>query len=267
MHIVVCVKQVPDPEIAASQFRVDEAARKVVPLPGTAWVMSPFDEQALEAALRLRDAGTEARITVMTLGAEGARAALKHGLAMGADDAALIAEAGLDGGNGHTTARVLAAAIRRLGDCDLVLTGRQAADWDAGIVGCGIAEILGLPLVTFARSLSVRDGVARVERVVENGYDVVEVPLPAVVTVSNELGKARTPSLRETMRAARKPVAAWTLAAVDVDAGTIAADRSRRRLERLFIPADDVPCELIAGDTPQAQAANLVRRLREAKVL
>ena len=267
MHIVVCVKQIPNPEIAASQFRVDEQAMKVVPLPGTAWVMSPFDEQALEAALRLRDNGMTARITVMTLGPESARAALKHGLAMGADDAVLIVDAGLDSGNGYTTVHVLTAAIRKLGDCDLILTGRQAADWDSGVVGCGIAEMLMLPVITFARSVEAKDGVVRVERVVENGFDVIEAPLPVVVTVSNELGKARTPTLRETMRASRKPVTAWAAADFGIDAAQLAHDRARRALQRLFIPVDDNRCEFIAGDTPQAQAANLVQRMREAKAL
>jgi electron transfer flavoprotein beta subunit len=267
MHIVVCVKQIPNPEIAASQFRVDEQVRRVVPLPGTAMVMSPFDEQALEAALRLRDNGLAARITVMTLGPEGARSTLKHGLAMGADDAVLIADAGLDGGNGYTTARVLTAAIGKLGKPDLILSGRQAADWDAGVVGCGIAEMLELPAITFARSIEAKDGVLRVERVVENGFDVVEAPLPALVTVSNELGKARTPSLRETMRASRKPLTAWTAAEIGIDTAQLAHDRTRRVLDRLFIPVEDARCEFIAGDTPQAQAANLVQRMREEKVL
>lgn len=267
MHIVVCVKQIPNPEIAASQFRVDEAARKVVPLPGTALVMSPFDEQALEAALRIRDAGLVVRITALTLGPDSARAMLKHGLAMGADDAVLISDAGTDGGNSYTTARVLAAAIRRFADCDLVLAGRQAADWDAGVVGSGVAELLGQPLVTCARSIEVAEGRLTVERVVENGCDTIEAPLPAVITVSNELGSARKPSLRETMRASRKPLLPWTLADLGVDAAQLARDASRRALERLFIPVHDRQCEFIAGDTAAQQAAQLIERLTEAKVL
>jgi len=156
---------------------------------------------------------------------------------------------------------------RKLGEPDLILAGRQAADWDAGVVGCGIAEMLDLPVITFARSVEVKDGIVRVERVVENGFDVVEAPLPAVVTVSNELGKPRTPSLRETMRASRKPVTAWAAADIGIDAAQLAQDRARRTLERLFIPIEDARCEFIAGDTPQAQAANLVQRMRETKVL
>jgi electron transfer flavoprotein beta subunit len=266
MHIVVCAKQVPDPEAAFSMFKVDEQAKKVIPAPGLRMVMSPFDEQALEAALRVREAA-DARITVMTLGAESARAVIKHGLAMGADDGVLLADPAFENGDAYTTARVLAAAVGKLGDCDLVLTGRQAADWDAGIVGCGIAELLQLPVITFARSVGVSNGSVRVERVVEDGFDVVEAPLPAVVTVSNELGAARSPSLRETMRAARKPVVTWAAADLGRVPGDVGSEGARRVLERLFMPEGRGACELVEGATPEEQGAKLARRLLEAKLL
>jgi electron transfer flavoprotein beta subunit len=267
MHIVVCAKQVPDPEAAFSMFRVDEQAKNVIPAPGLRMVMSPFDAQALEAALRVREAAGEARITVMSLGTESARAALKHGLAMGADDGILLADAAFEDGDAYTTARVLAAAIGKLGDCDLVLTGRQAADWDAGIVGCGIAELLRMPVVTFAREVKVGNGAVRVERVVENGCDVIEAPLPAVVTVSNELGAARAPSLRETMRAARKPVLAWSAANLGLPHGEIGAKGARRVLERLFEPVKKGTCEMVAGATPEEKGQKLAQCLLEAQLL
>lgn len=267
MHIVVCVKQVPNPEAAFSMFKVDEQAKKVIPASGLQMVMSPFDEQALEAALRIRDAGSDTRITVMTLGAESVRAVLKHGLAMGADDGVLLGDAAFQDGDAYSTARVLSAAIGKLGDCDLVLTGRQAADWDAGIVGCGIAELLHLPVITFARDLKVSDDVVRVERVVENGFDVVEAPLPAVVTVSNELGAARTPSLRETMRAARKPIAIWSAADLGLESNEVGAAGARRVLDRLFVPPKKGACELVDGATPEEQGSNLAQRLLQAKLL
>src|SRR5687768_16248539 len=165
MHIVVCVKQVPNPEAAFSMLKVDEQARKVVPAAGLQLVMSPFDEQALEAAVRVRDAGAEVKITALCVGPESARNTLKHALAMGADEAILVRDDDAADAASETTAHVIACAIRRLPAADLVLTGRQAADWDAGIVGCGIAELLGMPVVTFARKVEVSAGAVRVERV------------------------------------------------------------------------------------------------------
>jgi electron transfer flavoprotein beta subunit len=267
MHIVVCVKQVPDPEAPFSMFRVDEQARRVIPAAGLPLVMSPFDEQALEAALRLRDTGTECRITVLTLGPEAARNALKQGLAMGADDGVLLADAALQEGDAAATACALAAAVRKLGPCELVLTGRQAADWDAGVVGCGVAELLDRPVITFARDVKLSGGRARVERVVENGYDVVEAPLPVVVTVSNELGAARKPSLRETMRAARKPVVAWSAADLGLAPAAVGAAGARCIRERVFVPASRGNCELVPGDTPEDQGTSLARRLVETRLI
>lgn len=267
MRIVVCVKQVPNPEIAASQYRMDEQARTVAPVAGVQWVISPFDEQAVEAALRVRDAHPATRITVMSLGPERARTVLKHGLAMGADEGVLLADTAFAGSDGYTTALTLAAAIRKIGNVDLVLTGRQAADWDGGVVGAGIGELLGVPVISFAKEVHIEDGVARVERVLDEGTETVEALLPAVVTVSNELGVPRAPSLRETMRAARKPVAAWSASDLGLAADTVGAAGARRVPGRMFIPLKQNRCEFISGNSPEEQAAGLAQRLREARLI
>lgn len=267
MHIAVCIKYIPDPEAAFSMFTIDEQAKKVVPASGLKHIVSPFDEQAIEVALRIREQHAGTRITVVTLGNEASRNALKHGLAMGADDGVLLADSAFDGGDGYTTARVLSAALNKLGAVDLMLTGRQAADGDAGIVGAGIAELLDRPLLTFAKSVAVENNVVRVERVLEDGAEVVESDLPAVVTVSNEIGVPRAPSLRETMRAARKPVLVWKAADLALDEAAVGAAGARAVRERLFAPSKTVQCEFIEAATPEEQGVRLAARLREAKVL
>jgi electron transfer flavoprotein beta subunit len=270
MHIAVCIKYIPDPEAAFSMFSIDEAAKKVVPASGLKHVVSPFDEQAVEAALRIREAHAGARITVITLGGEASRNGLKHALAMGADDGVLLSDAAFDDGDGYTTAVTLSAAIRKLGAVDLLLAGRQAADGDVGVVGAGIAELLDRPLLTFAMSVAVENNdvpAVRVERVLDDGSEIVEADLPAVVTVSNELGTPRAPSLRETMRAARKPVQVWRAADLALDAEKVGAAGARSFRERVFAPSKTVQCQLIEGASPEEQGAKLAARLREAKVL
>ena len=131
----------------------------------------------------------------------------------------------------------------------------------------GIAELMQLPAITFARDVVVQAGAVRVERVVENGFDVIEAPLPAIVTVSNELGAARAPSLRETMRAARKPVTLWSAADLGVKADEVGARGARRVLERLFVPPKKGACDLVEGETPEEQGSNLAQRLQQAKLL
>jgi len=265
MKIVVCVKQIPDPETPASAFRIDAGGKKVVPAQGIAPVISPFDAQAVEAALRIRDAQGGGEITVLSLGGATARDVIKHALAMGADNGVLIDDPALvDVFDPFVTVTVLAAAIRKIGGVDAVFTGRQAADWDWGVTGAGLAESLGMEQATFAKAVSAIDSKLTVERVLADGFETIEVQLPAVVTVSNELGDPRYPQLRQIMAAARKQVTNYTLA----DLGLSAADvQPRLRLERLYIPVKESKVEIIEGDSPAEKAANLARKLREAKLI
>lgn len=264
MHIVVCVKQVPNPEAAFSMLKVDEQAKKVVPAAGLQLVMSPFDEQAVEAALRIRESGVESKITALSVGPESVRNVLKHALAMGADEGALVRDDALDEAGSGAAALALSRAITQMGIVDLVLTGRQAADWDAGVVGCGVGERLGLPVITFARKVDVSGRTLRVERVLTDGFETLEAELPAVVTVSNEVGAARAPSLRETMRAARKPLAVRSAADIGLMQDEIARAAGLRVRERLFVPVKEARCEIIAGADAAAQ---LAQRLREARLI
>ena len=267
MHIAVCVKQIQNPEIASALLRVDEAAKTMGLATTIAPVMSPFDEQAVEAALRIRDALDEVKITVLTLGSEAARQVLKAALSLGADEGVLLSDPACQNGDSYTTALALSRAIEKLGDVDLVLTGRQAADLDAGVVGCGLAELLDIPAITFAAQVSVTEASVRVERVIENGYEVQAVSLPALVTISHEIGPARKASLRETMRAARKPIAVWSVEDLGLAAGQVGALGARQLRERIYIPTSDIECEFIAGAGADDMARNLARRLFEANVL
>ena len=135
------------------------------------------------------------------------------------------------------------------------------------MVGAGIAELLGLPAITFARDVWVADGTITVERVLEDGIETVEADLPAVVTISNELGAVRYASLRETMRAAKKPIRDWTPGDIGLDEKQVGPGASRRVLERLYIPVNDIECEFIGGETAAEMAAALARRLRETDLV
>jgi electron transfer flavoprotein beta subunit len=248
-------------------LRVDEQARKVVPASGLQLVMSPFDEQAIEAALRVRETVGDARITALSVGPDSARNALKHALAMGADEAILVCDEALEDAGSEVTALALSRAIRQLPDIALILAGRQAADSDAGIVGCGVAELLRLPAITFARKVDVNGPTVRVERVLADGFEIVEGDLPAVVTISNEIGAARKPSLRETMRAARKPLVTKTAADIDLAAADIERFAIRSRRARLYVPTKQSACEIMSGADELAQAAQLAQHLRAARLI
>jgi len=265
VHIAVLIKQVPNPDALAAVMRVDEARCRIELPPGHPLVVSPFDEQAVEAALRIRDQlGAAVRISAITLGPESARTALKQALALGADDGVHLLDAGFDGADSHVTAHALAAAVRKLETVDMVLAGRQAADWDAGVVGLGVAMLLGMPAVGFACAIEAVGRSLRVVRVLQDGFETVETPLPALVTVSNELGAVRKPNLRETMRAARKPVAVWNASDLALDAAQIAP---RGRRVRLFVPQKRAQCEFIAGTSAAESGARLAQQLRASRLI
>ncbi len=264
MHIVVCVKQVPDWDIPPSSFKVDESAKKVMPPQGVAPVTSQFDAIAVEAAMKIKDAGAADKVTVLSLGAATARDSIKQGLAMGADDGVLITDDALANLDSHGVATVLSAAIKKLGDVDLVLTGRQAVDWDLGVTGTLIAGMIDAPVVTFAKAVSVSGSTVTVERVLPDAFETVEAPLPAVVTISNELGEPRYPKLPQIMAAGKKQVTIWSAADLGLDAAAVAP---RLTLESLFVPQVDTKVELMTGDTPEEQAMALARRLKEAKLI
>ncbi len=266
MNIIVCCKQVLDPEAPVSTFKVDPSQNKVLAPPGVPPVINPFDEYAVEAALRIKDK-TGAKITIISMGNNLARDVVKKPLAVGADELILLDDPAFDGADSWSTANTLAAAIRKIGQYDLILCGREAADWDAGQVGIGIAEILGIPCITVVRKIEIAAGNALLEKVVSEGYETLEVSLPALVTVSNELGERRYATIKGVMAAAKKQPTVWKPADIGVDPGQTGAAGRRMKLLSLVQPSRQVKCEIVGGETPADVGANLALKLREAKLI
>ena len=266
MNIIVLIKQVPDPEAPAATFKIDEANNRVVPPQGIPPVISTFDLNAMEAALQLKEANG-GKITTLSLGPASVKDALKQTLALGADEAIHILDESLLGGDAFSTAYVLAQAIRKIGAYDLILAGRQASDWDQGLVPIGVAEYLGIPSATPARHVEVKDGKATVHRVVEDGYEVLELPMPALVTASNEMNTPRYPTLKGIMGAAKKQLPVWTAADLDLDSGRAGEAGARSTLVKLYQPKYESHCEFIEGDNPTEQAHKLALKLREARLI
>ena len=266
MNMVVCIKQVIDPEAPPASFKIDPTANKVVPPPGVSPVVDPYAEYAVEAALRIKDA-KGGKVTAISMGTNQLRDIVKKPLAMGVDELILLEDKAFDDGDSWSTAYALAMTIKKIGSYDIIFCGREASDWNAGQVGSGIAEILGLPGVTLVRKIDVTDGKARVERVTDEGYEVTEVALPCVITVSNELGEPRYPTIKGIMLAKKKEPVVWKPTDIGVDVAKIGAAGRRTKLLKLFQPVREGKCEIVAGETPEEAAANLAAKLRSAKIL
>jgi electron transfer flavoprotein beta subunit len=238
----------------------------VVPPPGVAPVISPFDEQAVEAALRLKDT-RGGKITIISLGSNLQRDVVKKPLSMGADELILLEDESFNKGDSWSTAYALAMAIKKVGTFDIIFCGRQASDWDAGQVGTGIAEILGLPSVTVVKKIEIVEGKAKVERVVADGIEIVETPLPVLITITNELGEPRYPTIKGIMAAKKKEPIIWKPSDIGVTPQQIGAAARRTKMLKLFQPVREGKCEIVSGETPEEAAVKLANRLREAKVL
>jgi len=264
VKIAVLAKQVLDPEMPMAAFHVDSEAKRVVAPPNIPPVVNGFDENAVEAALQIKD-GQEATVTVISTGTSFALDVMKKPLSMGADELILLEDPLFDNTiDSFVTAQLLAAAIRKLEGFDLIICGRQASDWDNAQVPLGVAELLGLSCIALGKKVEVRDGKVVVERINPDGYEVVEAPLPAVVTVSNELGQPRYPTLRGIMAATRKKPTVWTSADLDIDPSQLQA---RVTLHDLFVPVSGQQCEFIEGEDAADAGRQLALRLREAKII
>jgi electron transfer flavoprotein beta subunit len=265
MNIVVCVKQVIDPEAPPSSFKVDTATNKAE-MRGAPPVVDPYGEYAVEAALKIKDA-QGGKITAMTMGINLLREVVKKPLSMGADELILLEDESYAGADSWATAYALAMAIKKLGEYNLILCGRESSDTNAGQTGSGIAEILGLPCVTLAKKIEIMDSTAKVERVTTDGYDVIELPLPAVITVSNEIGEPRYPTIKGIMAAKKIEPVIWKPTDIEVESSQIGAAGQRSKIQKLFQPVHEGECELASGETPEEAAENLALKLREAKIL
>jgi electron transfer flavoprotein beta subunit len=184
---------------------------------------------------------------------------------MGADEGILVNDPALVDLDSFATAHVLAAVVQKLGDVQLVMAGRQATDWDMGVVGAGIGQILGWPTVSIVKSVSVEDGTVKAERVLTDSFQKVEAQLPAVVTVSNEFGEPRYPQLRQIMLAAKKQVTNYAASDLGLDAAQLTA--AGLNIEKLYKPSYDIQTEIIEGDTPQEAGEKLAVKLHEAKLI
>ena len=263
MNILVCLKQILDPEVPARDFRVDPEKREAE-RGSASLVTNIFCENALETALQLRERAPGVKITALSYGAPAAEDSLRKALAMKADAAALVVNDGRQNPDPLSTARVLAAAIRKLGAFDLIMVGREAGDWGAGQTGGLLAEELGLPCVSFVDSIESDGGRLRLRRQTDSGWELIEAEPPVVVTVTNdEHNVPRIPKVRDVMTSYRQPLTQWALEDLAVNAEEARAGDSYYEVVDLFVPQKETRCEFVAGDTLDEKVEAFAKRIVE----
>jgi electron transfer flavoprotein beta subunit len=266
MELIVCLKQILDPEAPPDSYTIDQEANRISLPPDIAPVISTFDEIALEAALRLKDTHG-GKITALSMGNNFVPDVIKKPLAVGADELILLDDESFEDGDAWSNAYALAEAIKKIGQYDIIFCGRQAADWDSGLVGAGVAELLGLPSVTLAKKVEINGKTVTVERVAGDGIEIIEVEAPCLITVSNELGELRLARLKGVRRASKMQPTVWKPEDIGADPERIGANGRLTTLHKLFRPVKETQCEIIEGEDVTEAAVNLSLRLREAKIL
>jgi electron transfer flavoprotein beta subunit len=261
MNIVVLIKQVP--EIAL--IKVDEAANQVV-LPQGPGIVNPHDEYAVEEGLRLKEK-LGGKCVVMTVGGEKAESALRNCLALGVDDAYLLCDDAFNGSDSQALGKIIASGLKKLGDYNLVLAGKQAVDSDSAQVPGAVAAHLNAPQALFVKKFeAASESSITVLRSTEEGHDVVELTLPAVVSVVKEINEPRLPSLKGKMAAKKKEITRYSAADLGLDGSGLGA-KSKSKTAKVSLPPARPKGEIIDGETPEEIANKLFIKLRENQVI
>lgn len=256
MNTIVCIKQVPE----TTDIKIDPQTNTLI-REGASSIINPFDMYALEEAIRIKEK-LGGQVSVISMGPPQAEAALREAIALGCDQGVLISDRAFAGSDTWATSYTLAKAIRKMGKFDLVICGKQAMDGDTAQVGPGIAVQLNIPQITYVKKIeSIDQNLARVERMTEFGYEVIETPLPCLFTVVKEINEPRLPSLKGKMRAKSAQVNIWNSKDIQADPERIGLKGSPTQVIKIFTPQPRKGGQILQGSTEEVvdKLANILK--------
>ncbi|MBL7158132.1 MAG: electron transfer flavoprotein subunit beta/FixA family protein [Candidatus Omnitrophica bacterium] len=243
MNVIVCIKQVPN----TTQVRINPETNTLI-REGVESVINPFDMYAIEEGIRLKEK-LGGKVTVLTMGPPQAEEALKEAISLGCDEAVLLTDRNFAGSDTWATSYVLSQAVKKIGDYHIILCGKQASDGDTAQVGPGISTHLNIPQVTYVKKIEeINDKKARVERMTEEGFEIIETPVPCLFTVVKEINEPRLPSLKGKMRAKKAEIRKMTAEDLNCDFDKIGLDGSPTRVVKIFTPPARKGGEILKGD-------------------
>lgn len=262
MKILVCVKQVPN----TNEVKINPKTGTLI-RDGVESILNPDDDNALEAALQIKDANEGSTVTVISMGPPQATEVLRECMAKGADDGILLSSRAFGGADTWATSNTIAAAIKKIADYDIVFAGRQAIDGDTAQVGPQIAEKLGIPQVTYVEEIiKVEDGKVVVKRQLEDGYEIIEIPTPCLLTAVKELNTPRYMSVKGIYEAYEKEITVWNENDIPVSLDEIGINASPTKVFRSFTPEPKGKGMMIEG-TPKKAAEKVVDELKKKHYL
>ncbi len=262
MKIIVCVKQVPN----TNQIKINPETGTLI-REGVPAILNPDDANALEEALRVKDANPGTTVTVITMGPPQAKEMLQECVAMGADEGILLSDRALGGSDTWATSNAVAAGIRKVGDYDLIFAGRQAIDGDTAQVGPQIAEKLGVPQVTYVTEFAIDGDSVIVKRALEDGYEKLKVKMPCVITAIKELNTPRYMSIRGILKGAKQEIKVWSAEDIGVDRSVVGLKASPTNVFKSFTPKPKGAGLTVEGDTAKEKAANLMADMKARHII
>jgi len=261
MKILVLIKQVPE----TTDVKIDPVTN-TLKREGVQSIINPFDMYAIEEALRIKERLGGGEVVAISMGPPQAKDALAEAISMGCDSAVLLSDRKFAGSDTYATSYTLSQAVRKIGDFKIILCGKQASDGDTAQVGPGISTHLDIPQVTYVKKIEeLTPDKARVERMTEEGYDIIEIPLPAVFTVVKEINEPRLPSLKGKMRAKKAEIPVWTAEDISCDEEKIGLDGSPTRVVKVFTPPPREGGQILEGE-PEEVARQLAEFLKDVVV-
>jgi electron transfer flavoprotein beta subunit len=256
MNIIVCIKQVPE----TTEVRINPETNTLI-REGVKSIINPFDMYAIEEGVRLKER-FGGKVTILTMGPPQADGALREAISMGADEGILVCDRAFAGSDTWATSYTLAGAIKKIGVFDLIICGKQASDGDTAQVGPGISTHLKIPQVTYVKKVEeATDKLMRVERMLEEGFEIIETPLPALLTVVKEINEPRIPSLKGMMRAKSAKITTWGQKDLGLDPQNIGLCGSPTQVVKIFTPPQRVGGQMLKGEVPEIvqQVVELLR--------
>jgi electron transfer flavoprotein beta subunit len=255
VNIIVCVKQVP----GTNEVKMNKETNTII-REGVEAIINPFDTYAVEEALRIKEK-TSGKVTAISMGIPTVADLLKETIALGVDDTVLLSDRAFAGADSLATSYALSMGIKKIGDYDLIICGKQATDGDTAQVGPSLAEKLGIPHTTYVRKIEeIKDGYIRCQRMTDDGYEVVEMPLPSVITVVKEINEPRLPSIKGMMRSKKAVVNVWTADDIGANKELCGLKGSPTQVVKTFVPIHDVKSEMFEGE-PSEQAKAIAEKL------
>jgi len=262
MNIIVCVKQVPD----TNEIKINPETGTLI-RDGVPSILNHDDANALEAALKIKDKDPETKITVLTMGPPQATEMLRECLAMGADETILLSDRALGGSDTWATSNALVAGIKKVGNYDLIFAGRQAIDGDTAQVGPQMSEKLGISQVTYVKDFELAGNQVTVQRALEDGYEILKLKMPCVLTAIKELNKPRYMSVKGIYKAAKAEIKVWSAADIGIDLEKVGLKASPTNVFKSFTPKPKGKGVQVEGDTARELAGNLLDGLRAKHII